>query len=294
MTLKYPEFIDGSTDYMMFEFGEYKSSTQQPAQGESRTAYSLIQPFTKIGEVVALNMPSDIGTSFTGAWSGKNTTSLAQAALGQVAGISGFLNTGDFKKIADQTAILKNPGESIGNTLKAFGDDGIRYLAQSFSSLPGLGANLSENDILQLTSGTILNPNTELLYGGNSLRTHSYTFKMIPQSKNEAQAILDIVKRFREACLPKTKSAIFGTEGRNFIAIPEICQVKFMRGNGKGENEFLPKYKPSGITSVNISYVTDGSYMSFNDGKPTGIQLTVSLTELKLVFRDDLEAGRAR
>jgi len=33
--------------------------------------------------------------------------------------------------------------------------------------------------------------------------------------------------------------------------------------------------------------------MSFNDGKPVGIQLTISLLETKLVFKEDLN-GKAR
>lgn len=292
MTLKYPFDIDGSSDYMVFEFSEYVP----PAKGGSG-AYSSKQAFTKKGTSIAMTMPSDVGTSFTGAWSGKNTTSLAQFALGKVAApIAGLategISAGKFQAALDK--VFKNPGNTFTEGAKALGDDAIRFLAESFAGLPGLGSNLTADNILQLSSGTILNPNTELLYGGNSLRTHSYSFKMIPQSKEEAQSVLDIVKTFREACLPPTKGAIFGTKGRNFIGIPDLCQVKFMQGGKSGENPYLPKYKPSGITSVNIGYVTDGNYMSFNDGKPIGIQLTISLTETKLVFRDDLISGDAR
>jgi hypothetical protein len=286
--LKYPTTIDGSSDYMLFEFGEYKSSTQKGS-----SAYSTVQPFTSKGDKIAINMPSDVGTSFTGAWGGKNTTSLAQAALGIVAAPLGkIIVNGDVKGSLEEA--FNGGKDKLTNLAKSVGDDAVRYLAESFSGLPGLGSNLGYNDVLQLAAGTILNPNTELLYGGNSLRTHSYTFKLIPQSQLEAKAVLDIVKTFREACLPKLKGAIFNTNGRNFISIPDICQVTFMQGDGRGENPYLPKYKPSGITSVNISYVTDGNYMSFSDGRPIGIQLTVSLTETKLVFRDDLEQGKAR
>jgi hypothetical protein len=287
MTLKYPADIDGSSDWIQFSFGDYKP----PVSGGS-SAYSQTQGYTASGSTIAMNMPSDVGTSFSGNWQGKDTTSLAQFALGAVAEpISQAVTKGNLQGAID--SVFKNPGEKFTNFAKAAGDDAVKYLATSFSNLPGLGANLNYNDVLALTSGTILNPNTELLYSGFGLRSHGYSFKMIPQSSGEAQAILDIVKTFREACVPSTANSIFGTEGKNFINLPKLCEVKFFKAGG-GENEYLPKYKVSGITSVNISYVTEGSYMSFEDGKPIGIQLTVGFKETKLVFRDDLESGRAR
>ena len=281
--LKYPATIDGSSDYMLFEFGEYKT----PIKG-GKGAYTTNVDFSASGNTVALNMPSDIGTQFTGAWAGKDTTSIAQVALNTIQGPVKALTTGkkgDLKQGLEN--IFKNANTTVGNFAKSLGDDALRFLGEGFSNLPGMGANLNTNDILQLTSGIIINPNTELLYGGMSLRTHGYTFKLIPQSKDEADQVIQIVSRFKEACLPKISSAIFGVDGRNFINIPEVCRIKFMKGAG-GENEYLPKYKPSGITSVNVSYITDGNYMSFSDGKPIGVQLTVSLTELKLVFKDDV------
>lgn len=288
--LKYPLDIDGSCDYVQFSFSKYEPPTQN---GSLKTVYNPEQKFTRTGNTIILPMPGDIGTSFTGAWSGKNTTSLAQAALGAVAKpIADTLVKGDLS--GSLKSILDNPGNAFKGTAKALGDDFIRYLGDSFGQLPGLGANLQANDVLQLTTGTILNPNTELLYGGNSLRTHSYSFKMIPQSDDEADSVLNIVKSFREACMPPAKGAIFGKEGRNFIGIPDLCQVTFLNKDFPQGNPYLPKYKLSGITSINISYVTEGNYMSFRDGKPIGIQLTISLTETKLVFREDLINGVAR
>ena len=282
---RFPLGIDGSNDYILFTFGEYKSPLTGTKGKSGSPVYDQNESvMLRNGKTIALNMPNDIGTSFSGAWSGKNTTSLAQAAIAKIgAPIAKSIKKGDASEL---TGIFSDPAKSFKAVAKAAGDDAVRFLAESFAAAPGLGANLTANDILQLSAGTILNPNTELLYGGPSLRTHGYTFKMIPQSSDEAKEVLEIVKIFKQACLPKVNGAIFGTSGRNFITIPDVCEVTFMQGNS--ENKNLPKYKASGITSVSVSYITDGNYMSFNDGRPIGVQLTVALTETKLVFREDI------
>jgi hypothetical protein len=150
-----------------------------------------------------------------------------------------------------------------------------------------MGANLTSTDFLQLTTESITNPNTELLYSGAGLRQHGYSFKMVPRSDTEADMILKIVERFKKACAPKQNSAVFGNAFRNFIGIPDLCKVTFI-GSGGGENPHLPKYKTSGITSVNVGYVTENQYVSYTDGKPLGVTLTVALTETKLVFSEEI------
>ena len=285
MALRYPEDIKESNDFIKFAFYEYRD----PVEGRGTTYSNEDSELkgTKTGEEIYLIMPNDIGSNFTGAWGGRETTSLAQFALGTIKGPMSGAVTGGFTEGLKGTLSTLTKSETYKSLGKAMGDDGIKFLADTFSKLPGLGANLSVNDVLQLTTGTILNPNTELLYGGTSLRQHGYSFKMIPQSKTEAGEVIKIVQQFQKACLPKAKGAIFGTTGRNFISVPPLCEVTF-HGAGGGENKNLPKYKLSGITSVNVSFVTDGNYMSFRDGEPIGLQLTIGLTETKLIFSDEI------
>jgi hypothetical protein len=184
-----------------------------------------------------------------------------------------------------------NPA-TISAAAKVASEDILKFLGDEFAKLPGLGANLGANDILQLTAGTIINPNTELLYSGSSLRTHGYTFKLIPQTKSEAQNVIKIVEIFKKACAPKSKAALFAGNFRNFIGVPDICRISFM-GDG-GENPYLPRYKPSAITSVSVNYVTDGGYISFREGEPLGVSLTVSLMELKLIYDDEIGSGSTK
>ena len=288
MTLKYPADIDGSRDFMKFTIGDYVAPIRGAGE-EYAGGYTSDYSTTPLrGETIILNMPSDIGSTFTGAWAGKNTTGLAQAALGVVRSAGAVKD--DAKKMQEQlqTGILDDAGSNILKQLLGAGvEDAIRFLGDTLGSAPGLGANLGANDFLQIGTGQIINPNTELFYGGNSLRTHAYNFKLIPQSQAEASSIIQIVERFKKACLPKKESSLFGTDFKNFIKVPEVCQITFC-GAGGGENENLPKYKVSAFTSVSTSYITDGQYMSFRGGEPIGINLTLTLTELKLVYNEDI------
>jgi hypothetical protein len=282
MTLKYPADIDGSRDFVKFTIGNYNPPV---AGGNYVSNLSDLR-----GDTIILNMPSDIGSSFSGAWGGKNTTGLAQLALNAVKGVGEATKNG--KTFRDPAAFksqidTKTSGDTLKNIFGAAIEDAVTFLGDTLGQAPGLGGNLTANDFLQIGTGTIINPNTELFYGGPSLRTHGYSFKLIPQSKDEAKNILEIVERFKKACLPTAGEAVFGGTYKNFIGVPEVCQIQFC-GSGGGENPNLPKYKISAFTAVSTSYITDGGYMSFRDGEPIGINLTLALTELKLVFRDDI------
>jgi hypothetical protein len=293
--LVYPETIDASSDFVKFEFYEYDTPYKGGAAGTGNqvgTDYYVTKSLTKKGSPIYLPMPDEIGSSFGGNWSGKDVTGLAQVALGTVGKTVGGIITGKGDQALGGIANI-----FTADTLKAgIGGataDVITLLGQKFQEAPGLGANLGANDILQLTTGTIINPNTELLYGGTGLRTHGYTFRMIAQSKTEATSILNIVNEFKKACAPKQKSAVLGNFTRNFIAVPDLCQITFCKAGGS-ENDNLPKYKVSGITSVNVGYITDGKYIAFTGGEPIGVTLSLSLIETKLVFREDIEGGSAR
>jgi hypothetical protein len=140
-----------------------------------------------------------------------------------------------------------------------------------------------------LVSGFIINPNTELLYQGTSLRKHGYRFKMIAQSEKEAKDILAIANIFKRCAAPKGADQKFlGLTNRNFIGIPDVCQITFHKARESGEHPYLPRYKVSAITSVEVDYITEGQYMTFDDGRPIGINLSIAFTELKLLFADEI------
>jgi len=295
MAYRYPEDIArASSDYVEFEFYKYKS----PIAGATGSGSSLEVSYTTNFNLTKsdlqtciLTMPSDISTGFTGGWGGKDTTSLAQVALKTVGtALGGIASKGDVKGAIDQLYSQIGSADTYKSLGKALGDDVIKALANGFNAIPGIGSNLNASDILQLSGNAILNPNTELLYGGPSLREHSYSFKLIPRSTTEADHVVGIVEQFKKATLPPPGGAIFGTKGNNFLGIPDLVKVNYKRADGS-INPYLPNYKYSGIKSVSINYITENNYMSYTDGKPLGVALSISLIEAKLIFRNEIGSG---
>jgi len=290
--LRYPYNINGSGDFMRFSFYDYKAPYSSGAPTTLTSYYSSAIPVgTPVLNEIYITMPNDVDTNFKGNWGGKNLTGLAAAAFGAAGAAINAAGTGQVK--------LSNFAEQAGKTTSAalggVAEDVLKTLTNSVTNAPGLGSNLSTNDVLGLVSGFIVNPNTELLYQGTDLRTHGYNFKLIAFSLKEAEAIDDIVKTFKTAVLPSgaTQKFLGALEGRNFIGIPYVCQVSFFRGGGV-ENEYLPKYKMSAITDVSVDYITEGQYMTFEDGRPIGVNLRVTFTELKLVFREEVAENKIR
>lgn len=289
-TLKYPSDINGSSDYMKFEFFKYAAPYSSGALGGSASGAAYNNSalnLTPIGgnNIICITMPNDIGSVFSGNWGGKDLTGLASAAFGGIGAAADLVGL--------TNKINKN---NMGDVAKAgglgFAQDFLTAVTNSLNNAPGLGSNLSTNDALGLVSGYVINPNTELLYEGTSLRTHGYSFKMIAQSKEEAREILEIAEAFKKSVLPSGDSAKFaGGDVRNFIAIPNVCKISFMKGGTTAENEFLPRYKVSAITSVNTSYITENQYTTYIDSEPIGVSLTLAFKELKLIFSEEIGSG---
>jgi len=290
--LKYPENINGSSDYIKFKFFEYKAPYSEgaitgPASGPlyNRSATALSP--SKLDEII-ITMPNDIGSSIVGTWGDRSFSGLAAAAIGAVGGITNLdkvgNNIGEFVK--KMTA-----GAATGVL-----EDALKLAAEKLSTAPGVGSNLQLNDYLGLVSGYITNPNTELLYQGTQLRNHGYTFKMIAQTETEAKAIDKIATVFKQATAPKGNTAkILNANVRNFIGIPNVCRVSFHQGGETSEEHpYLPRFKTSAITSVSVDYITEGQYMTFEDGRPIGLGLQVNFKELKLLFADEIGEGNEK
>ena len=292
--LRYPYNIDGSSDFIRFEFFDYKPAlvggppTTLLAYNTSATSKGLKR--AEKTEPIIITMPNDVSTNFGGNWGGKNLTGLAALVGGTAAATVNAAKGGKF----NLSNLTTQGGQYLSGAAGAAAEDILKTMTSKITNAPGMGSNLNTNDVLGLVGTVIVNPNTELLYEGLSLREHGYNFKLIAFSQEEAKVIDEIVKTFKRAVLPKGAGQKFaGLEGRNFIGIPNVCQVSFHQSGG-GENKYLPKYKMSAITGVNVDYITEGQYMTFDDGRPIGVNLRVTFKELKLVFSEEIESESVR
>ena len=139
------------------------------------------------------------------------------------------------------------------------------------------------------------------------MRNFSLNYKLVPRNKDELDQVKGIIRTFKKAMLPYGDSgykdpggtiladiATFGVDpnaegsiAANYIKVPDVCRVSFMKGGGLNEN--VPQYKVCAITGVDISYTPDGAYATTKDGGMVAYQLSLSFQETKLVFREDIK-----
>lgn len=303
-SLRYPKGLDGSTsDYVVFEFYNYepafsggpKNTAESYSYSVTQLKPSKIASTAGAGSGIAITMPNDIGSSVKGEWGQKSMNGLVRAGIGAIGGAineSGNFFNSETSLASKFNALKLGTGDLLTGALGGFAEDAIRGTVDALNKVPGLGSSLSASDIVGGLTGFIINPNTELLYQGTGLRTHGYRFKLIAQSTEEADDILSMVNIFKQIAAPKGAAQRLGSlVNRNFIGIPDVVQVKFYNAKAKGESEYLPRYKLSALTSVNVDYITEGQYMTFTDGKPIGVNLSLEFTELKLIFSEEYGTG---
>jgi len=287
--LKYPKetAMADDSDYVLFEFYDYS-----PPFGKKATSgdYNQASQYTAAAShsSIVLYMPEDVSTGFRTNWGGKNFSNIG----------AGLLRSAGSNGLASMASKL---GETAGDAIAKIDS---MAAAAAINKVVGkiTGDNLTNDDIFGSISGAILNPNTELLFGGVDMRNFQLNFKLVPRSKSEADDINEIIKTFKKAMLPSKNASgadiigdiAFKNNNVGFIGVPKVCNVTFMHGSG--EHKHLPKYKMCAITSVDVNYTPDGQYATYvnSQGQPVAIGLALNFQETKICFAEDIDQGSAR
>jgi len=296
--LRYPDDGSGNagmtenSDYVLFQFYEYKPPFQQNAIGgpvsdgtQFSRDYNQASQYKEAGDAykpVVMYMPEDVSTGFRGNWGGKAISTTGSNLLAG-AGAKGF------DKITSTANAL---ADSIGRSKQILGAAAIKKAVQAIG-----GDNLSNDDIFGSVSGAILNPNTELLFSSVDMRNFQLNFKLVPRNGTEATTCNEIVKTFKKCTLPKRDPGkVFGFEGPSefagFIGVPNLCRVSFMKGSK--EHDVLPRFKMCAVTQVDVNYTPDGTYATYSDGQPVAMTLALNFQETKICFAEEVDKNEVR
>ena len=285
--LRYPHnfSIASTSDYITFEFYEYtppfgsgegEGLSNLGANLTAKDGYDLYNlsglakdnKASKDVKPIVMYMPEDLQSQYGSRWGGAD---FATAAVGAMRIMGGKAN------------IPTLPGNIAGSVKNIVFNEALKQINEY------TGSSINLNQMLGSITGTILNPNTEMLYQGQDLRTFSLSFKMTPRTDKEAKVIKQICNTFKKASMPYIGGqAIFGTfKAHNLLKVPLVCQVTFMNGNKV--HEYLPQYKLCAISGVEVNYTPDGAYATVGkDGSPVSTQLSVSFKETKILFGNDI------
>lgn len=272
--------ISQDGDYILFQFYNYAPPFRGQESRGSRVDYNQEGEYTAAAgyKPIMLYMPEDISSGFKANWDGKNMSNLATDSL-RAAGRSGTLN-----KLAGGLAGVSNLIDKAGALA------GAAAIQAATSKIAG--DSLSYDDIFGGISGAILNPNTELLFGGTQLRNLQLNFKLVPRHQKESGEINNIVTQFSKALLPTNNpgEGIFNAESEGvklgFIGVPKLVRVSFMKGSG--ENKRLPRFKMFALTSTDVNYTPDGTYATYLDGQPVAVGLSLGFQETKICFAEEI------
>jgi hypothetical protein len=309
--LAYPKNIfDNYTDYVKFDFYNYKGPFSGDGGGGTvNTDGSITAQLATYNQsngkqydrypgakTILMYMPEDISTGYQTDWTGKGFSNVAMNAL----------RTGGNALAGDGGATITSFVNSLTTAASALPTAAAQGIATGINAL-GAG-DVSTDDVLQGSLGVVLNPNTELMFQGFKLRSFGLKFKMSARSEAEAIEIGKIIGTFKKVSLPSfgpdpggaadlgglgkaildaiTPGEGAQTSNTNYIGVPGLCQVQFMKGPNL--HEHLPQYKICAITDVSINYTPDGTYATYDDGRPVAVELSLQFSETKLVYSNEI------
>ena len=203
---------------------------------------------------ISLYIPETMNFTYNNQY---NSTSLTEAMAKPLGAMLGSITSA----IPGAKSIL---GKAIGSGVEAAGD------------LAKIG--------MQQGLGVAVNPQLQLLYEGLGFREYQLAFTFTPYSQQEAQAVTNIIKAFKEYAAPRI---VNGSGGMLFIP-PAVFQPKFYF-NGK-LNPNVNQVTESVLTNIDVNYGQNG-WSTFNDGTPTQTTLTLQFQETQLLDRKTLVDG---
>ena len=230
-------------------------------------------------ETTILPMQPNFSESNAVGWGGDKVNPLQM--IGAQAAIAGIKAIGN---PADMISTMSTAAGSIGDQLKEVIEDEktgpaiIAYFAGQ-----AVGANIGAR-----TTGTVLNPNLELLFTGPNLRTFQFNFRMTPRDHDESLMIKKIIRTF------KKNMAVQRSSSKLFLSTPNIFQLEYIYNsdgpNGGQQHPYLNKFKMMAMTSFNVNYTPDGTYMTYGrDGSLTAYDINMAFGELEPIYADDYD-----
>ena len=263
-SLRYPIDMSDSMNKLQINVIEYKpkgitstkssDSVETPARQKGKTIVSIFLP-----------VPGGISDQNQVSWNKGDMNALQQAAA-QVA--AGFIEGGP--KDAGEAA------ESIVGKLQG-NSDAVKRLAAS--AMAGQAAGLGQG-LLTRQTGAIINPNTELLFNGPTMRNFGFSFNMSARSENEAQSITKIIRALKQGMsVRRSKSGLF-------LLSPHIFELKYLAGSNQ-PNPHLNRFKMCAMTGLNVNYTPNQTFMTFANNMPVAYQIDMQFSELEPIYNDD-------
>lgn len=168
--------------------------------------------------------------------------------------------------------------------ISKFGMDALRVFSAGL-------IDVSPEDLLARATGTIANPNAELLFRGVKMRQFNFEWSFYPRDDIEAKEVRSIIRFFKQNSSPSRGSTDDKGEANlgTLVFAPNTFFIQFL--NNKENLKSVFKIKKSALTSMNVTYTPGKQWQSVDDpnvkSQPIGMILKMQFTELVPVYQND-------
>jgi len=227
----------------------------------------------RIKNTITLPMPAGLVEKFGMSYQSTNLDPL----VGIVAG------SDKFKEFANEA--FTNPDlETFRTGFNDYKSELKRILASAPDAAALIGARAlpmfgdSVSAVLERSMDMTLNPYTALQFQSTNLRSHSFNFRMSPNSKKEMDIVKEIVRTFKIAMHPLNSGPI--------LKYPFRFNIYF----GARDQSKLYTIYESFLTDMSVNYAPQGNPAFFNSTNselnPVEVSIELTFTEIKPLSRD--------
>jgi hypothetical protein len=165
--------------------------------------------------------------------------------------------------------------EELKNVTDLFKDVVGSGLANIYFAEQAVGVQ----NLLSRITGSVLNPNLELLFQGPQLRPFNFTFKLSPRSLEEAKTVKSIINYFKKnMAVRKDATGIF-------LKSPYAFKIEYQHKGG--EHPGINKIKQCALTNCSVDYTPLGTYMTYPEGTMVSYTMSLQFQELTPIYDTD-------
>ena len=211
----------------------------------------------------------------------KQTLNILLGELGNIAGMIGSEAKSVLSELGTQGSDLNILGRTLaGSALLNIGQFGI-----------------TPETVLSRGQGAIPNNNMALLFNSPTLREFTFSWKMTPRSREEAQRVNNIIRFFKQGMAPKKGINTSTGAGSYFLGTPNVFDIVFKTtkeggnffSNGDDENNSVLRIKTCACTGTAINYTPDGMWNAYDKGQPVSVTMSLRFAELEPIFDTDYD-----
>ena len=283
--MRYPEGRIPNLGYDYIQITSYKYEPVGLPKGYNQARPSAESRLYKDpGDVIQFPM--------TGSLSETNAVNWTDDTISEIQNIAAGIAMNRISEASDPfSAVGKAFMDVLKSGQEAFKDKDIQKAIAAYFAGQAAGVP----NIHQRATGRMINNNLELLFNGPSLRSFNFSFQLRPRTKSEADLCRRIIRSLKKNSAPG-RSADF-----MFLTTPNIFRIQYIYNSDSPdlaenasvlststEHPFMNRIKPCALTSLNVNYTPEGSYMTYEDGgSMTGYDLNLTFKEIEPIYADD-------